>query len=74
MQHSIFGWVGAMVIAAEVAVAQQGQFFIQLEARPTLDAAQGRAQNYAGQMGNVNGFFLGRGWYGIAVGPFASVD
>ncbi len=74
MQKRFFGWVGAMTVVAELAAAQQSQFYIQVEARPSLEAAQERAQNYARQFGDVNGFFLGQGWYGIAVGPFSSYE
>ena len=46
------------------------QVFIQIESQPTLAEARARAQAYARQLPDVNGFSVGRGWYGIALGPY----
>ncbi len=47
--------------------------WLQIEAQRTLTGAQDAARGYAAAgVENVNGFLLGSGWYGIAVGPFGS--
>lgn len=58
--------------AASQALAQQN-YWVQIEARPTLSAAQERARIYASQFENVNGFYLGGGYYGITLGPYDQV-
>lgn len=48
--------------------------WIQVEAQPNLAAATERARAYSASLEDVNGFALGSGWYGIAVGPYARDD
>ncbi|WP_342078718.1 trypsin-like peptidase domain-containing protein [Yoonia sp. SS1-5] len=48
----------------------QDNFWVQIEARQTLSSAQERASAYARRLENVNGFYLGDGFYGIVIGPF----
>ncbi|KIN61544.1 Peptidoglycan binding domain protein [Sulfitobacter noctilucae] len=48
--------------------------WVQIEAQPSLSEATSRARIYAGQLEDVNGFALGGGWYGIAVGPYRRAD
>ena len=48
--------------------------WVQIEAQPSLARATQRAQDYAAQLQDVNGFSLGAGWYGIAVGPYRRAD
>ena len=55
------------------ASAQQ-TVWIQIEARPSLAAATARAQEYDSRLDNVSGYFLGGGWYGIHLGPYAEND
>ncbi len=55
-------------------VAAQQAAWIQVEAQPSLRAAQDRARFYAGQLDDVHGFALGGGWYGIMVGPYSRPD
>lgn len=62
-----------MLTLVRPAAAQEG-VWIQLEAQPSLSEAQARAQFYAGQLENVNGFSLGGNWYGIMIGPFSRAD
>jgi hypothetical protein len=52
------------------AQSQDDVVWIQLEARPSLRSGTESAQGYAQRLENVNGFALGGGWYGIAVGPY----
>ena len=46
-------------------------FYVQIEAQPNLSIAQDRLQSYAAALPDVNGFELGNGWYGIALGPYS---
>nr|WP_237267575.1 serine protease [Sulfitobacter alexandrii] len=48
--------------------------WVQIEAQPSLAAATDRARAYASLLEDVNGFALGGGWYGIAVGPYRRAD
>lgn len=44
--------------------------WIQVEAQPSLTSATNRARAYAAVVPDVNGFSLGGGWYGVALGPY----
>ncbi len=55
------------------ALAQEAAW-VQIEAHPSLTTAQQRASQFAGQLADVNGFALGGGWYGIALGPYSRPD
>ncbi|MFZ5961943.1 serine protease [Thalassococcus sp. BH17M4-6] len=57
-------WAARPALAQDVA-------FIQVEAQPSLTRAQDRARDYSSFLQDVNGFALGGGWYGIALGPYA---
>ncbi|MHA7876256.1 peptidoglycan-binding protein [Roseivivax sp.] len=59
----------ALWIMASAAAAQEA-YFIQIEAHPALTVAEDRARAFAARLSDVNGFSLGGGWYGIALGPF----
>lgn len=48
--------------------------WVQIEAQPNLSTAQARAQAYASNLGDVAGFSLGGGWYGIVLGPYLRPD
>ena len=61
------------MFCATVATAQEARW-VQVEAQPTLSAAQDRVRSYARQFQNVVGYYLGSGWYGIALGPYAPED
>lgn len=56
-----------------MAVAQS-PVWIQVEAQPTLAAAQTRARAYASQLEDVSGFAIGGGWYAIVLGPYTRAD
>ncbi|MFQ6554248.1 trypsin-like peptidase domain-containing protein [Aestuariibius insulae] len=64
----------AIAAVSQSVRAQAGDVWIQVEARPSLTAAQDRARFYAGSLNDVNGFALDTGWYGIALGPYSSED
>lgn len=63
-------------VAVTPAAAQTAQevVWVQIEAHPSLATATARARDYAGSVADVNGFALGGGWYGIALGPYAPED
>lgn len=48
--------------------------WVQIEALPSLAEATDRARAYDTLLEDVNGFSLGGGWYGIAVGPYRRGD
>ena len=54
--------------------AQQTPVWVQVEAQPTLSAAQDRVRAYDAQFENVAGYYLGGGWYGIVLGPYTPTD
>lgn len=70
----------AMILAATLAgfsgmaAAQDRGVWVQVEAQPTLGQAQTRVRDYATRFEDVNGYYLGGGWYGIALGPYAPDD
>ncbi|MGV6812362.1 MAG: serine protease [Brevirhabdus sp.] len=64
-----------MILAGGLAgTAKAQQAWIQIEAQPTLSLAERSARNYAGRLSDVNGFALGGGWYGLALGPYSEAD
>ncbi|WP_353474944.1 trypsin-like peptidase domain-containing protein [Salipiger sp. H15] len=72
MFRSILFAGATAVMLAQGAAAQQGDVvYIQIEAQPSLNEAEARLRDYARGLTDVNGFSLGGGWYGIALGPFA---
>lgn len=52
----------------------QTPVWVQIEAQPTLAAAQDRVRAYAAELENVAGFYIGSGWYGIVLGPYSQQD
>ena len=56
---------------AGAAWAQDGQVWIQVEALPTLNRAQLSAEGYSEQLPDVNGYYIGSGWYAVALGPYS---
>lgn len=62
------------LILARAAVAQQEIVWVQIEAQPTLAEATARAQAYAADLPDVNGFALSSGWYAVALGPYTRPD
>ncbi len=59
------------MVATASAVSAQVLSWIQIEAKPDLRAAQARARSYSARLPDVNGFSIGKGWYAIALGPYA---
>lgn len=61
-------------VSAARAQSPDDVVWVQIEAQPSLAEATARARIYAAQLEDVNGFALGGGWYGIAVGPYRRAD
>ena len=60
-------WLAAGPVAAQ-------NVYIQIEAQPSLSRAEDRVRDYASYLSDVNGFALGGGWYGVALGPFEPAE
>ena len=69
MMTRIFAILATVLLMARAAVAQDITY-IQIEAQPSLSRAEQRVRDYATVLRDVNGFSLGAGWYGIALGPY----
>ncbi len=52
------------------AASAQENFWIQVEAHRTLAEAQDRIRDYARRFDDVQGYYLGNGFYGIVLGPY----
>jgi S1-C subfamily serine protease len=61
----------AMPVSAQ---SEDDVVWIQVEAQSSLRAGTEAARNYADSLEDVNGFSLGGGWYGIALGPYTRAD
>ena len=63
--------IAALVLSAFAASHLAAQdYWIQIEAKPTLAQAEARAEDYALRLEDVGGFYLGGNYYGIVLGPF----
>ena len=74
LAFSIFLIVAFTTRAAFAQTATQDPVWIQIEAQPSLSRAQERARAYSATLPDVNGFSLGGGWYGVALGPYLPDD
>jgi len=54
------------------AARAQVSFWVQVEAHATLRTAEDFAARYEREIGNVGGFRIPGGWYGLAIGPFTT--
>ncbi|WP_425099112.1 serine protease [Tropicibacter sp. S64] len=74
MKTSLFAALVAANMVAGAAFAQEERVYIQVEARTSLSGAQDSVRNFSGEFQDVNGFALGGGWYGVALGPYSRAD
>lgn len=63
-----------VICLAPISASAQSAVWVQIEAQPTLREAQERAQAYASRLEDVAGYAIGRGWYGIVLGPYTRPD
>lgn len=61
---------GLFICLSAVVAHAQDRFWVQIEARQTLSEATERARSYARRFDDVQGYYLGRGFYGIVLGPY----
>ncbi|WP_293445839.1 serine protease [Planktotalea sp.] len=73
MKRIFLSFVLIFFAALRPAYAQDAAW-VQIEARPSLNAAESRARSYAAALPDVNGFSLGGGWYAVALGPYSPED
>ncbi len=71
MAAFLAGLLAILVAGAPAPARAQLLSWIQIEARPSLREAEARARGYSARLPDVNGFAIGRGWYAIALGPYA---
>ena len=69
---SILAGLVALCLAAPLAA--QDKMWLQIEAQPDLALAMDRARAYGAVFPDVEGYKLGNGWYGIALGPQTRAD
>ncbi len=76
MLRSFFVFMIVFSSLAKGAFAQSNSdvVWVQIEARPTLEAARDRAATFAQTLPDVSGFALQGGWYAIALGPYTRED
>ncbi|WP_290557942.1 trypsin-like peptidase domain-containing protein [Aestuariivita sp.] len=74
MKAYFTAFILTFLMLARPALAQQDVVWVQIEAQPSLSAAQDAARRYAGAMPDVNGFALGGGWYAVVLGPYLRAD
>ncbi len=76
MKHLFAALFAVLFCVPACLQAQSAQdiVWVQIEAQPSLAGATERARAYSGRIEDVNGFSLGQGWYGIAVGPYRRGD
>ncbi|WGW03349.1 serine protease [Tropicibacter oceani] len=74
MKTNLFAALVAASITAGAAFAQDDVVFIQVEARTSLNGAQESIRAFSEELQNVNGFSLGGGWYGVALGPYTRTE
>lgn len=67
--HTLFGLTAALFIG--VAAQAQERVWIQVEAKPNLTEGTDRARAWSTAFGDVSGYRLSSGWYGIVLGPYS---
>ena len=63
-----------LMVFLRPAAAQQDVVWVQIEAQPSLAAAEDAARRFAANLPDVVGFSLGGGWYGVLLGPYERDD
>lgn len=63
-----------LILLTPMAALAQTTHWVQIEAHATLRTAEEFATRYQERIGNIAGFRIAGGWYGLAIGPFATAD
>ncbi len=75
MQRFLTTLLFVLTFSVQSAFAQQEDAaWVQIEAHSSLAATNQEIIKYANVLEDVNGFALGGGWYGIALGPYTRAD
>lgn len=79
MIRAVLAAVCALFLGVQAGFTQQadpgpGTVWVQIEAQPSLNAINEALQRRAAELRDVNGFSLGSGWYGVALGPYTPED
>ena len=72
-KSSVSTIVAVLIIWAQGVLAQtlpSGLSWVQIAAHPEKSQALERISNYTKNFGNIVGYEIGGGWYGIALGPY----
>ncbi|WP_298256889.1 serine protease [uncultured Litoreibacter sp.] len=72
MSRSVFA--ALFLTASSVAFSAAAQSWVQVEALPSLRAAEDRARAYSSALTDVNGFRLSSGWYALTLGPYEEAE
>lgn len=64
----------ALAVLLPLGAPAQTRHWVQVEAHPTLRAAEEWAARYQRDFGSVAGFRLPGGWYALALGPFETAE
>ncbi len=74
--RGFFALIAALFFTLSAGTTAQAQdaTWLQIEAQPSLRAAQDRARAYANVFDNVHGFRMGSNWYAIVLGPYSTAD
>lgn len=74
MPRHFLNTTAACLIAALPFAAHAETVWVQIAARPNLPQASQDAAEFAQSQDNVAGFYIGSGWYAIALGPYERAD
>ncbi|MEX0350151.1 MAG: serine protease [Paracoccaceae bacterium] len=76
MTRFFVAFIFALTFGPSAVSAQQSGdgVWVQIEAHPDIPVAEQRAQFFSSSLPDVQGFALGRGWYGIVLGPYSRAD
>ncbi len=65
---------GMQTAHAQQSGSAQPLVWVQIEAQPSLNAINEALRRRSSELRDVNGFYQGSGWYGVALGPYNPED
>ncbi|PTX53498.1 sporulation related protein [Gemmobacter caeni] len=74
MRHILYLLGLVVLLALPQGARAQQQYWLQIEAQPTLREAEDRARAWSALFPDVAGFTLGAGWYALTLGPHLDRD